>query len=85
MRDELGFAAEDSPELADLLAHQRYRGSRYSFGYPACPNLEDRAQIVQLLNPQEIGVTLTENHMLVPEQSTDAIIAHHPQAKYFDV
>jgi 5-methyltetrahydrofolate--homocysteine methyltransferase len=64
---------------------QGYRGSRYSFGYPACPNLEDRALIMELLRPQEIGVTLSENFMLVPEQSTDAIVAHHPQAKYFDV
>ena len=64
---------------------QGYRGSRYSFGYPACPNLEDREKIVELLRPSEIGVTLTENFMLTPEQSTDAIVAHHPQAKYFDV
>jgi 5-methyltetrahydrofolate--homocysteine methyltransferase len=64
---------------------QGYRGGRYSFGYPACPNLEDRALIAKLLHPQDIGVSLSENFMLVPEQSTDAIVAHHPQAKYFDV
>jgi 5-methyltetrahydrofolate--homocysteine methyltransferase len=64
---------------------QKYRGSRYSFGYPACPDLEQRTKIVELLRPQEIGVELSENYMLVPEQSTDAIVAHHPQAKYFDV
>jgi 5-methyltetrahydrofolate--homocysteine methyltransferase len=63
---------------------QGYRGSRYSFGYGACPDLEDRAKIVELLNPSEIGVHLSENFMLVPEQSTDAIVVHHPQAKYFD-
>jgi 5-methyltetrahydrofolate--homocysteine methyltransferase len=84
MRTELGFASEDDPNIKKLF-QQKYRGSRYSFGYPACPNLEDRTMIVELLRPDEIGVTLTENFMLTPEQSTDAIVAHHPQAKYFDV
>jgi 5-methyltetrahydrofolate--homocysteine methyltransferase len=84
MRQELGFASEDAATPRELF-QQQYRGSRYSFGYPACPNLEDRALIAELLKPQEIGVTLSENYMLVPEQSTDAIVAHHPQAKYFDV
>jgi 5-methyltetrahydrofolate--homocysteine methyltransferase len=84
MRTELGFASEDDPSMKKLF-QQKYRGSRYSFGYPACPNLEDRAIITELLKPQEIGVSLTENFMLTPEQSTDAIVAHHPQAKYFDV
>ena len=84
MRQELGFGSEDDPTMARIF-QQKYRGSRYSFGYPACPNLEDREKIVELLNPSEIGVTLSENYMLVPEQSTDALIAHHPQAKYFDV
>jgi 5-methyltetrahydrofolate--homocysteine methyltransferase len=84
MRTELGFASEDDPSIKRLF-QQKYRGSRYSFGYPACPNLEDRAMIMELLKPQEIGVQLTENFMLTPEQSTDAIVAHHPQAKYFDV
>jgi 5-methyltetrahydrofolate--homocysteine methyltransferase len=83
MRQELGFGSEDSPKIRELF-QQKYRGSRYSFGYPACPNLEDRAKIVELLQPQSIGVTLSENFMLVPEQSTDAIVVHHPQAKYFD-
>jgi 5-methyltetrahydrofolate--homocysteine methyltransferase len=83
MRQELGFGSEDAPAMNDLF-HQKYRGSRYSFGYPACPNLEDRAKIVQLLNPSAIGVELSENFMLVPEQSTDALVVHHPQAKYFD-
>ena len=81
---QLGHSSEDADKIADLF-HQKYRGSRYSFGYPACPNLEDRRAIVQLLKPDDIGVQLTENHMLVPEQSTDALVAHHPQAKYFDV
>jgi len=84
MRTELGFASEDDPSIKRLF-QQKYRGSRYSFGYPACPNLEDRAMIIELLKPEEIGVQLTENFMLTPEQSTDAIVAHHPQAKYFDV
>ena len=84
MRQELGFSSEDAPKIQDLF-HQGYRGSRYSFGYPACPDLEPRAQLVELLHPQDIGVTLSENFMLVPEQSTDAIVAHHPQAKYFDI
>jgi len=84
VRQELGFGAEDDPDTRKIF-QQSYRGSRYSFGYPACPNLEDREKIVQLLKPEEIGVSLSENYMLVPEQSTDAIVAHHPQAKYFDV
>src|SRR4051794_39704757 len=84
IREELGFAAEDSPELSDLLAHQRYRGSRYSFGYPACPDLEDRAKVIELLHPERIGVTLSESFQLVPEQATDAIVVHHPEAKYFN-
>jgi 5-methyltetrahydrofolate--homocysteine methyltransferase len=84
MRQELGFASEDAPEIRKLF-QQGYRGGRYSFGYPACPDLEQRAKIVQLLEPDAIGVTLSENYMLVPEQSTDALVAHHPQAKYFDV
>jgi 5-methyltetrahydrofolate--homocysteine methyltransferase len=84
MRQELGFGSEDSTHVREIF-QQGYRGSRYSFGYPACPNLEDRAQLAELLKPQEIGVELTENFMLMPEQSTDAIVVHHPQAKYFDV
>jgi 5-methyltetrahydrofolate--homocysteine methyltransferase len=84
MRQELGFGSDDSGNIRELF-QQGYRGSRYSFGYPACPNLEDRRLIAQLLKPEEIGVTLSENDMLVPEQSTDALVVHHPQAKYFDV
>jgi len=83
MRQELGFGSEDATQLQGLF-HQEYRGSRYSFGYPACPNLEDRAKIVRLLDAKAIGVELSENFMLVPEQSTDALVVHHPQAKYFD-
>jgi 5-methyltetrahydrofolate--homocysteine methyltransferase len=85
IRSELGIGGEDSPEVRDLF-HQKYRGSRYSFGYPACPNLEDQTKIFTLLEPEKnIGVRLTESFHLEPEQSTDAIIVHHPQAKYFVV
>ncbi|HEX8525080.1 MAG TPA: methionine synthase, partial [Tepidisphaeraceae bacterium] len=83
MRTELGFGSEDAPTMREMY-QQGYRGSRYSFGYPACPDLEQRTKIMQLLEPDQIGVTLSENFMLVPEQSTDAIVVHHPQAKYFD-
>jgi 5-methyltetrahydrofolate--homocysteine methyltransferase len=83
MRQELGFGSDDSPKMSQIF-QQGYRGSRFSFGYGACPNLEDRAKIAQLLQPESIGVSLSENFMLVPEQSTDAIVVHHPQAKYFD-
>jgi 5-methyltetrahydrofolate--homocysteine methyltransferase len=62
---------------------QKYRGSRYSFGYPACPNLEDRAKLWTILEPDRIGATLSEEFQIEPEQSTSAIIVHHPQAKYF--
>ena len=75
---------EDAPEI-ERLFHQQYQGSRYSFGYPACPNLEDRAKIMTLLHPETIGVQITDNFMLVPEQTTDALVVYHPQAKYFDV
>ena len=64
---------------------QGYRGSRYSFGYPACPNLADQQQLLDLLGATEIGLQLTEEDQLDPEQSTSAIVVHHPQAKYFSV
>ncbi len=83
VRAELGFAQED-PEDLDGILRVGYRGARYSFGYPACPDLEDRAKIVELLRPDRIGVALTEEYQLVPEQSTDALIVHHPEAKYFN-
>jgi 5-methyltetrahydrofolate--homocysteine methyltransferase len=82
-REFLGIMGEDSPLVTDLF-HQKYRGSRYSFGYPACPDLEDQAKIFRLLKPEEnIGVRLTEQFHLEPEQSTNAVVVHHPQAKYF--
>ena len=84
IREELGFGLETSGDLSEVLAHQAYRGSRYSFGYPACPDLEDRAKLVDLLAPERIGVSLSEGFQLVPEQATDAIVVHHPEAKYFN-
>ena len=84
MRQQLGIAAQDSPVI-DELFKQRYQGSRYSFGYPACPNIEDQDKLLQLLQAERIGVTLSEEFQLVPEQSTSAIICHHPAAKYFNV
>jgi 5-methyltetrahydrofolate--homocysteine methyltransferase len=82
VRDELGLAAEDPADLDGIL-RVKYRGCRYSFGYPACPDLEDRAKVVRLLRPERIGVTLSEEFQLAPEQSTDALITHHPEASYF--
>jgi 5-methyltetrahydrofolate--homocysteine methyltransferase len=83
IRQELGIAGEDSPHIRDLF-HQKYQGSRYSFGYPACPNLEDQTKLFALLHPEEnVGVRLTTGFLLEPEQSTSAIVVHHPAAKYF--
>jgi 5-methyltetrahydrofolate--homocysteine methyltransferase len=85
VREELGIAGEDAPHIRDLF-HQKYRGSRYSFGYPACPNLEDQTKLFALLHPDKtIGVHLTTGFLLEPEQSTSAIVVHHPAAKYFVV
>ncbi|HEY5247863.1 MAG TPA: vitamin B12 dependent-methionine synthase activation domain-containing protein, partial [Dermatophilaceae bacterium] len=83
VRDELGFGTEDKDDLGAIL-RQGYRGSRYSFGYPACPDLADRAVLVGLLDPSRIGVTLSDELQLHPEQSTDALVVHHPEAKYFN-
>jgi 5-methyltetrahydrofolate--homocysteine methyltransferase len=84
VRDELGFSAEDPQEVEGLFKLE-YRGARYSFGYPACPELEDRVKLVELLRPEQIGVVLSEELQLHPEQSTDAMVLHHPEAKYFSV
>ncbi|WP_184350748.1 methionine synthase [Streptomyces olivoverticillatus] len=83
VRAELGFAAEDPTAVEDMFA-LKYRGARFSLGYGACPNLEDRAKIADLLQPERIGVHLSEEFQLHPEQSTDAIVIHHPEAKYFN-
>ncbi len=82
IREELGFGI--NPDINAAIRDQAYRGSRYSFGYPACPDLEDRAKLVELLDPSRIGVELSEELQLHPEQSTDAIVVHHPEAKYFN-
>ncbi len=84
IRTELSYAENDAKELAKLF-HQGYQGSRYSFGYPACPNLEDQTKLFELLKPERIDVELSEEFQLHPEQSTSAIIIHHPQAKYFNI
>ena len=83
IRQETGVGAEDDQDLAGIL-RQTYRGSRYSFGYPACPDLDDRVKLVDLLRPDRIGVTLSEELQLHPEQSTDALVVFHPEAKYFN-
>ena len=83
MREELQVKSEDSTDLQGIL-DQGYRGSRYSFGYPACPDLEQQVQLCELLDPSRIGVELSEEFQLHPEQSTSAIIVHHPEAKYFN-
>ena len=83
IRAELGFRAQDSGDLHQMLTKQSYRGSRYSFGYPACPEVEDQSKLEDLLAWRRIGVELSEEHQLTPEQSTSAIILHHPEAKYF--
>jgi 5-methyltetrahydrofolate--homocysteine methyltransferase len=84
MRKELGIAGKDAADVKRLFS-QGYQGSRYSFGYPACPNLEDQTKLMDLLEGQRIGVRLTDEFALDPEQSTNAIIVHHPEARYFNV
>ncbi len=84
IRAELGIGAGDSPKIRDLFT-QKYRGSRYSFGYLACPEMSDQEKLFRLLKPERIGCELTDNWQIDPEQSTSAIIVHHPEAKYFNV
>lgn len=83
VRAELGFGGEDPAKVEDMF-DLKYRGARFSLGYGACPDLEDRAKIADLLEPERIGVHLSEEFQLHPEQSTDAIVIHHPEAKYFN-
>ena len=79
-----GTVADDDPaDLAGLLRTE-YRGCRYAFGYPACPDLEDRGPLIEILGADRIGVQLSEEFQLHPEQSTDAIVVHHPEANYFN-
>jgi 5-methyltetrahydrofolate--homocysteine methyltransferase len=82
IREELGYADEDGPTIQGLF-RQQYRGGRYSWGYPACPDLTANATVAELLEAGRIGVTVSEGFQLHPEQTTDAIVCHHPQAKYF--
>ena len=84
IRTELGIEGEDAPELAGLF-RQKYRGGRYSWGYPACPDLEDNEKVADLLDAARIGIDVSEEtgFQYQPEQSTSALICHHPQAKYF--
>lgn len=82
IREELQIVDKDVTEIKKLF-QQGYRGSRYSFGYPACPNLEDQLKLFKLLDPSRIDVSLTEEYQMIPEQSTSAIIIHHPEARYF--
>jgi 5-methyltetrahydrofolate--homocysteine methyltransferase len=84
LRQELGIAGQDSADVEGLF-HQGYQGSRYSFGYGACPDLEEQKKIFQVVPAGEIGVHLTETWQLEPEQSTTALVVHHPQARYFNV
>jgi len=84
IRGELGFGHEDDRDM-DKMLKQGYRGSRYSFGYPACPNLADQKQLLALLGAERIGIQMSDEDQLHPEQSTSAIVCHHPQAKYFSV
>ncbi|BDQ00710.1 methionine synthase [Aquiluna sp. KACHI24] len=84
IREELGFGAEDPSEIGDFF-DLKYRGARFSLGYPACPDMEDRRKVVELLRPERLGIELSEELQLHPEQSTDAFVFHHPEAKYFSV
>ncbi len=84
IRAELGFAAQDERDIEKMLS-QGYRGGRYSFGYPACPRLEDQVPLLRLLGAERIGVSISDEWQLHPEQSTSAIVLHHPRAKYFTV
>jgi 5-methyltetrahydrofolate--homocysteine methyltransferase len=84
IRAELGYADQDDRDMEKMLS-QGYRGGRYSFGYPACPRLEDQEPLLRLLGAERIGVSISDEWQLHPEQSTSAIVLHHPRAKYFSV
>lgn len=83
VREELAIGLDDDADIQGIL-DQGYRGSRYSFGYPACPDLEQQTALCDLLGVERIGVSLSEEFQLHPEQSTSAIVVHHPEAKYFN-
>jgi 5-methyltetrahydrofolate--homocysteine methyltransferase len=82
IREDWGFPDSPTMTMQDRFT-SRYRGKRYSFGYPACPNLEDQTKLFQLLKPEEIGVHLTEGFMMEPEASVSAMVFHHPDCSYF--
>lgn len=84
IREELGIASDEGSGIDDFIV-QKYRGSRYSFGYPACPDLSENKKIFELLRPERIGVSITDEDQMIPEQTTSAFIVHHPQAKYFTI
>ena len=84
VRQEMGIDRDDATDIRKLFT-QNYRGSRYSFGYPACPEMSDQEKLFRLLDPGRIGCVLTDNWQIDPEQSTSAMIVHHPEAKYFNV
>jgi 5-methyltetrahydrofolate--homocysteine methyltransferase len=84
IRKDMGISGQDKRAKEEIF-RQGYQGSRYSFGYAACPNLEDQKKLFQLIPGEKIGVTLSDSLQMHPEQSTSAIIVHHPQAKYFGV
>ena len=83
IRAELGISGQDAKSIEEII-DQGYQGSRYSFGYPACPDIEQQKEMCELLEPERIGVNLSEEFQLHPEQSTSAMIVHHPEAKYFN-
>ena len=83
IRDEWGIGGADAKDIREILK-QHYQGERFSFGYPACPDLDHQIPLAQLLNPERIGVSVSEEMQLHPEQSTSAIIFHHPEAAYFN-
>jgi len=84
VRAELGLSADDARDKKELFK-QGYRGSRFSFGYPACPTLADQEQLLDLLGAHKLGITLSDEFQLDPEQSTSALVCHHPSAKYFTI
>ena len=84
LRQEWGIAGDDATEIRKLFK-THYRGCRYAFGYPACPDLEDQTKLFELIRPEVVGISLTEQFQLEPEQSTTALVVHHPAAKYFNV
>jgi len=84
IRAELGIDAADATDRTQLVTKQSYQGERYSFGYPACPDVEQQTVIMDLLDPARIGVELSEEFQLHPEQSTSAMVVHHPEATYYN-